>query len=257
MLRRIFAALALTTCAFGLIGCPETEFPDEGSGQPSDRATGKAPPGSIGACRVPQARRPPIINEELWKHLPECNRRSPRRYLRVGYSNINNPVDDEESLRMRYIMQELKKAHKEPDGNTRMLMLTRAVQQAALKDPKLAVRVERASGRTFACDYAYLLHTTEAEYAKVQSDNCPAYAYDPRIRRDNCMFDLKHEETHWLASGWACLAFTDTLGEGESCHRLCAYDDYCSSQIGCAQPDFELVMCALGVCTPEKVAGLY
>src|SRR5262245_56990180 len=123
MVHRIFAALALTFGAVGVIGCPETEFPDEGSGQPSDRATGKAPPGSIGACRIPESRRPPIISESLWRHLPECNRRSARRYLRVGYSNIHNSVDDEESLRMRYIMQELEKAQKEPDGNTRMLML--------------------------------------------------------------------------------------------------------------------------------------
>jgi hypothetical protein len=124
-------------------------------------------------------------------------------------------------------------------------------------DPKLKARIERMNARTFACDYAYMLNTTRTEYAKVSNDNCPAYAYDPVLRRDVCMFDLRIPEAAWLTSSWSCLAFTDTAGEGESCHRMCAYDDYCASQISCTQPDFDLVMCALGVCMPEEVAGLY
>ena len=257
MARRILASIAFAACAALLIGCPETSFPDEGSGQPSDRAQGKAPPGSIGLCKIPFSRRPPILNERLWNNITLCNKRTPRRYVRVGYSNERRAPDDEESRRLNYVMEELRRAQKEKDPNTRMILMTRAVKQSGADDEKLKARIERMDARTFACDYAYLLSTTRSEYAKVQQDNCPAYAFDPVLRRDVCMFDLQVPESAWLVSSWACLAFTDTVGEGESCHRMCAYDDYCSSQISCSQPDFDLVMCSLGVCMPEEVAGLY
>jgi hypothetical protein len=138
-----------------------------------------------------------------------------------------------------------------------MLTTLRTVQRQALEDESLASRVERASGRTLACDYSYLLNTTQKQYAKVESDPCPAYAYDPKLRTDVCLFDLNVKDALWLTSAWGCLAFTETLGEGHSCHRLCAYDDYCSSQVSCAQPDFDLALCVMGVCLPEKVAGIY
>jgi hypothetical protein len=257
MLRRILASLTFAACAALLAGCPETSFPDEGSGQPSDRSRGKAPPGSIGVCKIPFSRRPPIINESLWINIERCNKRTPRRYTRLGYSHVRRPLDDDEAKRVQYVMEELRRAQTEEDPNTRMILMTRAVKQMGKDDPKLKARIERMNARTFACDYAYLLNTTRTEFAKVQNDNCPAYAYDPKLRRDVCMFDLKKPEAAWLTSSWACLGFTDTVGEGESCHRMCAYDDYCAAQISCAQPDFDLVMCALGVCMPEEVAGLY
>ncbi len=257
MVRRILASLALAATSALLIGCPETSFPDEGSGQPSDRSLGKAPPGSIGVCRLRFARRPPIVSEQLWNNTKECNKRTPRRYVRLGYSSTLRPPDDEESRRLAYVMDELRKAQAEKDPNTRMILMTRAVKQSGASDEKLRARIERMDSRTFACDYGYLLNTTRTEYAKVQSDPCPAYAFDATLRRDQCLFDLEVPEARWLVSSWACLGFTDTAGEGESCHRLCAYDDYCSGQVSCAQPDFDLVMCALGVCMPEEVAGLF
>lgn len=257
MVRRVLASLVFAASAALLVGCPETSFPDEGSGQPSDRALGKAPPGSIGVCKERFSRRPPIISEQLWNNVAECNKRTPRRYVRLGYSTTLRAPTDEEARRLEYVMGELQKAQQEPDPNTRMILMTRAVKQSARDDAKLKARIERMDSRTFACDYAYMLNTTKREYAKVQSDPCPAYAFDPKLRRDVCMFDLAVPEARWLVSAWACLGFTDTVGEGESCHRMCAYDDYCSAQIGCSQPDFDLVMCALGVCMPEEVAGLY
>jgi len=255
--RSALASLVLGLMAVGLIGCPSTMFFDEGQGQPSDRALGKAPPGSIGACREPMSKRPPLINEALWDNLRDCNKRTPRRFLRLGYSKAYLAQDDAEAVRVKRLMQELAPATQEQDGNVRMIQLLRAVRQEARGDPKLEARVERASGRTFACDYSNLPTTTEKEFANVQEDSCPAYAYDPKLRRNVCMFDTSIREARWLTSGWACLAFTDTMGEGESCHRLCAYDDYCAGQISCSQPDFDLVMCALGVCMPEKIAALY
>ena len=255
-MRRLLASSALALATLALVGCPETNFPDEGSGQPSDRARGKAPPGSIGACRLRDSRRPPIVNEQLWNNLRDCNKRTPRRYLRLGYSSKNVPRTDEESKRLDFVANELRTCQKEADPNTRMLLMTRAVKQSAKDDEKLRRRIDKMDSRTFACDYAYLLNTTKTEYAKVQSDTCPAYAFDPKLRRDQCLFDLNVDEARWLTSAWACLAFTETAGEGESCYRMCAFDDYCTSQVGCAQPDFDLVLCALGVCMPEKVAGV-
>jgi hypothetical protein len=253
---RVLASILLLASAGVLAGCPDTVFPDEGSGQPGDRASGRAPSSSVGACRLRLSRRPPVIPQELWNHLPECNKRSPRRYLRIGYSSILE-ADNDEALRLRYVMHELEEAYKEPDGNTRMILLTRAVQNVGVKDEKLKSRVERSTSRTFACDYDYLLDKTEKNFAKVTSDQCPAYVYDPVLRRDVCMFDMRKPEVKWLASSWACLAFTETAGEGESCHRMCEYDDYCASQVSCAQPDFDLILCSLGVCLPEEVAGLF
>jgi hypothetical protein len=88
------------------------------------------------------------------------------------------------------------------------------------------------------------------------SDACPAYAFDPKLRREVCLFDPSVKEASWLTSAWGCLAFTDTVGEGASCYRLCGYDDYCEGQVSCSAPDFDLTLCALGVCTPDRVAGI-
>jgi hypothetical protein len=258
IIRAVTSAATLSALCVLLVGCPKTEYFNEGSGQPTDRASGKAPSGSVGACKVPNTKRPPIVSEALWQDLRNCNIRTPRRYLRIGYSGV--PVADaEEEKRMGYIMDALMKAGEEKDGNVQMLTMLRAVQQAAQSDVKLKARVERASGRTFACDYSYLLNTTRKQYDKinVEQDACPAYAYDPKSRRDVCLFDTSVEPARWLTSSWTCLAFTETVGEGGSCHRLCAYDDYCAAQVSCSQSDFDLTMCALGVCMPEQVQALF
>ncbi len=205
------------------------------------------------------AKKPPIVSQELWDNIKGCTSRTPRRYLRLGYSrNLGTEIEEDER-RMTAIMTSLGSASSEKDGNVRMMTMLREVRRLAMKDEKLSTRVERASGRTFACDYAYLLNVTRKHYANVTSveDFCPAYAYAPKLRRDLCLFETNVAEAQWLTSSWSCLAFTETVGEGESCFRLCAYDDYCAGQVSCAQADFDLTMCALGVCMPEKIAALY
>src|SRR6185503_5978621 len=66
-------------------GCASTEFFNEGPGQPTDRASGEVPPGSIGACKLPLAKRPPIVNEKLWEDVRICTSRTPESYIRLGY----------------------------------------------------------------------------------------------------------------------------------------------------------------------------
>ncbi|MBW2457846.1 MAG: hypothetical protein JRI68_25295 [Deltaproteobacteria bacterium] len=255
--RSIGAPLAFGLVGLGLIGCPSTVFIKEGSGQPTDRASGKAPQGSVGACRERGTKRPPVVNAALWENLKPCTAKTPRRYLRLGYGKKLGKPDEEAERRMTAIMESLTSGATEQDGNTRMLGMLRTVRRQALDDPKLAARVERDNSRTFACDYSYLLNTTQKEYEKLEGNKCPAAAYDPKQRADVCLFDTSVKETVWLTSAWSCLAFTDTVGEGGSCYRLCAYNDYCAGQVSCAQADFDLVLCALGVCMPEKVAGLF
>jgi hypothetical protein len=200
-----------------MAGCPSTVFIKEGPGQPTDEASGRAPSGTMGACRVAFSERPPVISKSLWENLSRCTPRTPERYLRIGYGR------DAEGRRV-----------------------------------ELATRVERATGRTFPCDYTYLLNTTDKMYSKLAAgDKCPAYAYDPDKKGNACLFDTSVGESTWLTSAWSCLAFTDTVGEGQSCYRLCEYDDYCAAQVSCAAPDFDLVLCALGVCTPDTKLGVY
>jgi hypothetical protein len=252
------SVIGLAASSLLLLGCPKTQFIDEGAGQATDRASGKAPPGSVGACKVANTQRPPIVNAQLWNNLQRCNKRTPRRYLRIGFGKaLGDSAEDER--RMNKILEALGRGASEPDGNVRMLSTLRTVRRQALTDERLAARVERNTGRTFACDYAYLFSTTQKQYTKLGTggDNtCTATVYDPKLRRDVCMFSSSVAEAQWLTSAWSCLAFTETVGEGGSCYRLCAYDDFCASQVSCAQPDFDLVLCALGVCMPEKVAGI-
>ena len=159
---------------------------------------------------------------------------------------------------MKEIRKALREAKLEKDGNARMLRLLRTVHRWAQEDDELRVRLERASGRPFPCDYTHLFDTVEPTYAKLaKGESCTAWAYDPRRQAEQCLFDTRLEEAVWLTSVWGCMAFTETRGEGESCYRLCDYDDYCAAQVACAAADFDLVLCALGVCLPEKVAGIY
>ena len=140
------------------------------------------------------------------------------------------------------------------EGTVRMNRMLRTVRREAAGDPRLETRVERASGRTFPCDYSYLFGTTQKQLG---TQSCAALAYDPKLRSEQCLFDANVASAVWLTSVWDCLAFTETVGEGGSCHRMCDYDDYCAAQVSCAAPDFDLVLCSLGVCLPEKVRGIY
>jgi len=251
-------ALALGVMAAGVAvasGCPATQFPDEGPGQPSDWVSGKAPPGLLGVCREALSKRPPLVNPDLWAHLRRCDKKTPRRYLHLGYGTTEGD-DSAADRRMASMLDALRASATEKDGNLKMLSMVRSVQGEFANDPRYASRIERASGRTFACDYAYLFATAEKQRETLGADACPAYAYDPKERREVCLFDMSLREARWLTSAWSCLAFTETVGEGGSCHRLCAYDDHCSAQVGCSAPDFDLSLCALGVCLPEKVAGI-
>lgn len=248
----------LAIVAISLAGCPTTEFYREGPGTASDRASGIAPAGALGACRIPGNRRPPLVNEALWKNLRQCSEKTPRRYLQLGYGRtMDGKFDDDAQARVDRIMRSIQEAAKEKDGNTRMLGMLRDVRRYAANDQRLVARIERAQNRTYPCDYRYLFTTMVKQQETVKTDRCPIYVYDPKLRREHCLFDISVEGTSWLTGAWGCFAFTQTVGEGESCYRKCSYDDYCAAQVNCSAPDFDLVMCALGVCLPEKAKGLY
>jgi hypothetical protein len=253
--RNAVASSTLVLGALVLAGCPATQFFNEGPGQPNGRNSGMAPSSSVGACKLSRSKRPPLVNPALWKNLRVCNAKTPRRYLRLGYGSLfsKDPLADG---RVGNIMTALREGEQNPDGNARMLGMLRTVRRYAEQDTKLSARVERASGRTFACDYRYLLNTTERAYGNVSGSDCPAYAWDPKGKRDVCLFDVKEKQAKWLTSAWSCMAFTGALGEGSSCYRMCAYNDYCAAQVNCAAPDFDLTLCAVGVCLPEEVAGI-
>lgn len=253
--RRVLGFAFLASGVAVAAGCPAAHFPDEGPGQPPEWASGNAPDGVVGACRVPLTKRPPLVNPELWEHLRRCDSKTPRRYLRVGYG-ASEGDDAASDRRMASLLDSVKDASAEKDGNLKMLGLVRSLKKELAADPAYRSRINRQSGRTFACDYRYLFETTEKQRESVEDATCPVFAYDPKEHRQTCLFDTNLKEARWLASAWSCLAFTDTVGEGGSCHRLCAYDDFCSAQVGCAQPDFDLALCALGVCLPETVSGI-
>jgi hypothetical protein len=253
--RRVLSVAALVMGGLVAAGCPATQFPDEGPGQPSDWESGLAPDGLIGVCREPLTKRPPLVNAELWEHMRRCDSKTLRRYLRIGYGKADAPEDPSER-RMAAILEALRHGSSETDGNLKMLSMVRSVKSELGGDQKYASRIERASGRTFACDYSYLFSTAEKRRKAASDDACPAYAFDAKEKREVCLFDMTLQEARWLTSAWGCLAFTDTVGEGGSCHRLCDYDDHCSAQVSCAAADFDLTLCALGVCVPEKTAGI-
>jgi hypothetical protein len=213
----------------------------------------------MGACRVAFSQRPPIVNQSLWDNLPKCTARTPQRYVRVGYGrDLEGKRVAGAKGRVEAIMAALKAGSADKTGNVRMNRMLRAVRQRGLTDLRFSARVERTTGRSLPCDYTYLLNTTDKEFSKLaQGDTCPAYAYDAKSGNNSCLFDAAVSESTWLTSAWSCLAFTDTAGEGQSCYRLCSYDDYCAAQVSCAAPDFDLVLCALGVCTPEPMRGRY
>jgi hypothetical protein len=253
--RRAASVVGIAVGVAAAAGCPATQFPDEGPGQPSDWQSGFPGPSTIGVCREPNTKRPPIVSPQLWENARRCDRLTPKRFLRLGYGKADL-ADDPADRRMAAMLDAMRAAMNEKDGNLRMIGMMRAVKREVSGDPKFSARIERQTSRTFACDYTYLFNTTEKQYRRLSDDPCPAYAYDRKQRQEVCMFDLNVREAVWLTSAWSCLAFTETVGEGGSCYRLCAYDDFCEAQVGCSAPDFDLALCALGVCTPERVAGI-
>ncbi|MSP26407.1 MAG: hypothetical protein EXR75_14895 [Myxococcales bacterium] len=244
----------LAGIAHGATGCRATQFPDEGPGQPKDSVSGLAPPGAIGACREPFSKRPPVVSAELWEHLRRCNKLTPSRYLRLGYGRVD-ATDPAADQRVNGLVEALGLGAGEKDGNQRMLAMMRTVQREAVGQEKLAARVVRSSGRTLACDYSYLFNTTD-KALRAAEGGCPVKVFDPELKAERCLFDDTQKEARWLTSAWSCLGFTDTVGEGGSCYRACAYDDYCAAQVSCSAADFDLALCALGVCGPEKVDGI-
>jgi hypothetical protein len=141
-------------------------------------------------------------------------------------------------------------------GNTTILTMLRTIRSEGLEDPWLRDRVSRESARPEACDLAYMLDVMgdQSVLLREGGDPCSVYVYDQEDRQEVCLFDTSVTTAVWFTSAWACMTRTGStvsLGKGESCHRLCAFDDYCARQVSCAQADIDLALCALGVCTPE------
>jgi hypothetical protein len=241
-------AAGLLVAAAG--GCSSTEFHYEGPGQPGDRASGSVPTGMIGVCRRPFSEKPPIVNAVLWEHAKICNAQTPPSFIRLGYGHERGDKV-EAKKKVDKMMEALKEGPRQDVGNTRVLSMLRTIRSEGEADPWLRDRISKQSARTEACDYTYLFNTMESESAKLKGDRCAARAYDQVARDEVCLFDTQVEEAVWLTSTWACVTRTGEIGNTESCHRLCAYDDYCSEQVSCATPDVDLALCALGVCLPE------
>lgn len=250
----------LTGAASGLCifwGCATTEYPVEGPGQPTDRASGQVPEGAIGVCKLPLAKRPPIVNEKLWEDARICTPRTPDRFFRLGYgAGIAGASTDEEAEKnMQRYLQALREGQKEDVGNNQLVATFRSLHDQGLKDQALRDRVARESARTTVCDYTYLLNTMSKQRAALSRGNrCAAQAYDPKQRAETCLFDINSEEAVWLTSSWSCVTHSGAMGEETSCFRMCAYDDYCAKQVSCAAPDIDLLLCAMGVCLPPPSA---
>jgi hypothetical protein len=244
-----------TLAASAAIGCGSTEFIAEGPGAPNDRATGTVPSGMIGVCRRPFSRKPPIVNPTLWEHAKVCNSSTPSSFIRLGYGHQEVVETEKKVGRM---MEALKEGPRQEGGNTKLLSMLRQIRSEGETDPYLRDRVFKQSARTSVCDFTYLLNTMEEQSSKLkQGDRCAARAFDQKDKQEVCLFDTNAEEAVWLTSTWACMTRTGEIGNTESCHRLCAYDDYCSRQVSCAAPDVDLTLCALGVCLPQSDGVIY
>jgi hypothetical protein len=260
-MHRGLAALAVSgllgLCAAA--GCATTEFPQEGPGQPTPRAAGTLPPGSIGVCKQPFTKRPPIVTEELWEHAKPCSPRTPASYIRLGYAKAGSAgVDPEAEQLVERVLGALSEGTKADGGNNQITRALRTVRSHAAKRDELRDRVARESPAEQACDFTYLLNTMQAARTRLSPDDpCTARVFDPETRADVCLFDMKRPEAAWVTSGWDCMTFTGALGSEASCHRLCNYDDYCARQVYCAAGDLDLMLCAMGVCLPESRSGVH
>lgn len=254
----IIALSALATGSFlaaalaGAAGCGTTEFHSEGPGQPDYRTYGAVPVGMVGVCKRPFSMQPDIISDVIWEHADDCRTTTPRDYLRIGYGNTTKDPAADRAKHQR-IMKALYDGEEE---NIAILSMLRAVRGEALDDPWLKDRVSRESARREACDFSYLLNRMREQNLLIRpdADPCAVYAYDQFERVESCLFETEVEQAVWTTSAWACMTRTGNIGKGESCHKVCAFDDYCASQVSCAQADLDLALCALGVCVPEADA---
>lgn len=215
------------------------------------------PEGALGVCKEPLAKRPPLVNPSLWEHTKNCSPRTPEGFIRLGYGNSLGGGDaalaDQE---MMHLFELLRDGMKEEGGNQKLVTLMRQLRERAIRDPELRDRVAKATARTSACDYTYMLNIMEREQlALTKNDPCTAHAYDTREKREVCLFDTNLPEGRWLTSAWDCVANENAVGEEQSCHRLCAYDDYCAMQVSCAASDVDLLLCVMGICVPEPREG--
>jgi len=249
------AALAVTALALplALASCASTEYVQEPPGQPTDRASGAVPTGAIGVCKRDGAKRPAIVSEKLWEHTKTCTARTPEKHIRIGLNEADDPNVVAQSDAM---LASLRESTKEEGGNNQFVSMLRGLRQRAQEIPSLRDRVSRDTTTAGACDFTYMLNTMGKAREKIERDGCTADVYDPEEHKEVCLFDEAHPEALWLTSGWACLMNVRALGTDQSCHRLCAYDDYCARQVSCAGSDIDLILCALGVCLPET-KGIY
>ena len=252
--------MLVALCGLLAWGCAtKTEFPHEGPGWPSDRAKGTVPDGVLGVCRVPNTTRPLLVDEHLWQHAPACAPNTPSRFLRLGFkptpsSNESNEADA--AREQGKYLATLRDGATAEGGNNKIEALVRALHERGARDPALRNRVSAQTTKDGICDYGYLLNTMASQHEKLaKGDKCIVHAYDTVVRGEVCLFDSANAEAVWLTSSWSCLAHTGALGEAESCYRRCGYDDYCAKQVSCAEPDIDLLLCALGVCIPEPRAG--
>ncbi|MDI1435181.1 hypothetical protein [Polyangium sorediatum] len=247
------AALAVTglVVSVGAVSCTSTEFIQEPPGLPTDRASGAVPAGAIGVCKREGTKRPPVVSEKLWEHAKPCTTKTPEKYIRLGYSDKDDPGVEAQN---EQILAALREGPKEDGGNNQFVAMLRGVRQRSLDIPSLRYRVSRDTTSAGACDFTYMLNTMGKSREKIERDACTAEVYDSEERKEVCLFDKP--EGLWLTSGWACLMNVRALGSDQSCHRLCAYDDYCARQVSCAGADVDLLLCAMGVCLPEQT-GLY
>lgn len=248
----LVASAPLTFAAAAFVGCASTEFFPEGPGQPTDLASGNVPTGMLGVCRRPFTQRPPIVNPTLWEHARTCVASTPSTFIRLGYGQERgNPA--EATRKVDKMMEALREGPKQEAGNTKVLTMLRQIRSEGESDPWLRDRIFKQSARTAVCDFTYLLNTMGSESKDLkQGDKCAAHAYDQRDRKEVCLFDTGVSEAVWLTSAWACVTRTGEIGNAESCHRLCSYDDYCARQVSCVAPDLDLALCALGVCLPSS-----
>jgi hypothetical protein len=246
----LLAAAAVSSFAAVAVGCGSTEFFYEGQGQLPDRATGTVPPGEIGVCKRPNTHRPLIVGQKLWDDAKLCTAKTPTTFIQLGFgTGEGNDVDpDGQQQRLLTVLHE---GENENTGNTHLVTFLRALHEYALKDPRLKEKVSRDTARDAVCDYTYLLNTMSKQRAKLETSKCTAMVYDQTSRSDACLFDDAREESLWLTSSWSCIAHTGAIGEEMSCHRLCAYDDFCAKQVTCTAPDVDLMLCAMGVCLPS------
>jgi hypothetical protein len=259
------AALAVAALAVGAttaLGCASTEFFYEGPGQAPDRTNGTVPAGSVGVCRRPQSRKPPIVNATLWDHAPVCTGRTPDSFIRLGYGREAaaggiQVTDPEADKQMERLVTTLGEGSDAKEGNNKLLTMLRGLQDYALRQSALRDRVTRESSRPLPCDFTFMLNIMVQERAKLEpEDACTAHAYDQKEKHDVCLFDMTVKGVPWLTSSWDCMTRVSPA-EAQSCHALCAYDDYCVRQVSCTATDVDLMLCAAGVCLPEPRTGVY